>query len=115
MKKIKYYYNTNTLRYEKLETPLQVKLLRVFGFVAAAFVTAALISYVAFQFIGSPKEKILEQQNKALRDNYLDLDEDLKSMLTKLGENTKSESLNVLLTPGPHNETYFEHDNTRQW
>lgn len=35
--------------------------------------------------------------------------EDLKSMLTKLGANTKSEPLNVLLTPGPHNETYFEH------
>ena len=57
MKKIKYYYNTNTLRYEKLETTLRVKLLRIFGFVAAALVTASLISYAAFQFIGSPKEK----------------------------------------------------------
>ena len=64
MKKIKYYYNTNTLRYEKLETPLRVKLLRVFGFLAAALVTAALISYLAFQFIGSPKERILQQQNR---------------------------------------------------
>ena len=45
MKKIKYYYNTNTLRYEKLEVPLRVKLLRIFGFIAAALVTAALISY----------------------------------------------------------------------
>ena len=44
MKKIKYYYNTHTLRYEKLETPLRVKLLRVFGFIAAALVTAAIIS-----------------------------------------------------------------------
>jgi hypothetical protein len=60
MKKIKYYYNTSTLRYEKVETPLRVKLLRIFGFIAAALVTAALISYAAFQFIGSPKEKILE-------------------------------------------------------
>ena len=39
MKKIKYYYNTHTLRYEKVETPLRVKLLRVFGFIAAALVT----------------------------------------------------------------------------
>jgi hypothetical protein len=31
MKKIKYYYNTHTLRYEKLEVPLRVKLLRVFA------------------------------------------------------------------------------------
>ena len=52
MKKIKYYYNTNTLRYEKLEVPLRVKLLRIFGFIDAALVTAALISYFAFQFVG---------------------------------------------------------------
>jgi hypothetical protein len=35
MKKIKYYYNTNTLRYEKLVTPLRVKLLGIFGFFSA--------------------------------------------------------------------------------
>src|SRR5678815_5652821 len=59
MKKIKYYYNTHSLRYEKLETPFRVKLLRVFGFIATAIVTSAIISYFAFQFIGSPGEKIL--------------------------------------------------------
>ncbi|MFN8289188.1 MAG: M23 family metallopeptidase [Chitinophagaceae bacterium] len=80
MKKIKYYYNTNTLRYEKLETPFRVKLLRIFGFIAAALVTAGLISYAAFQFIGSPKEKILQQQNRALRDNYRDLEDTLASI-----------------------------------
>lgn len=80
MKKIKYYYNTNTLRYEKLETPLRVKLLRIFGFIAAALVTAGLISYFAFQFIGSPKERILQQQNANLRDNYRQLRDRIKSM-----------------------------------
>ena len=60
MKKIKYYYNTHSLRYEKLVTPLRVKLLRVFGFIAAALVTSVIISYFAFQFVGSPTEKILQ-------------------------------------------------------
>lgn len=92
MKKIKYYYNTNTLRYEKLETPLRVKLLRVFGFIAAALVTAALISYAAFQFIGSPKEKILEQQNKSLRDNYNDLEDELKSVQQQMKELEKRDN-----------------------
>lgn len=92
MKKIKYYYNTNTLRYEKLETPLRVKLLRVFGFVAAALVTAALISFVAFQFIGSPKERILEQQNKALRENYKELDEELNSAQQQMKELEKRDN-----------------------
>lgn len=92
MKKIKYYYNTNTLRYEKLETPLRVKLLRIFGFIAAALVTAALISYAAFQFIGSPKEKILEQQNKALRNNYDDLEDELKSVQQQMKELEKRDN-----------------------
>ncbi len=70
MKKIKYYYNTHTLRYEKLETPLRVKLLRIFGFIAAAIVTAAIIVAIAFQYIDSPKEKILRQENDDLKENY---------------------------------------------
>ena len=59
MKKIKYYYNTNTLRYEKLETPLRVKLLRVLGFIAASVVTAIIIVSIAFKYVDSPKEKLL--------------------------------------------------------
>lgn len=92
MKKIKYYYNTNTLRYEKLETPLRVKLLRIFGFVAAAFVTAALISFFAFQFIGSPKEKILQQQNNALRNNYETLRDELQSIERQMTELEKRDN-----------------------
>lgn len=92
MKKIKYYYNTTTLRYEKLETPLRVKLLRIFGFVAAAFVTAALISYVAFQFIGSPQEKILKNQNDALKDKYEQLENALEGVQTQMLELEKRDN-----------------------
>lgn len=92
MKKIKYYYNTNTLRYEKLETPLRVKLLRVFGFMAAALVTAGLISYLAFQFIGSPNEKRLGDQNKALRDNYNEMENELKSVQQQMKELEKRDN-----------------------
>ncbi len=92
MKKIKYYYNTNTLRYEKLETPLRVKLLRVFGFIAAALVTAGLIAYFAFQFIGSPKERILQQQNANLRDNYRQLNEKIKSIRQQMQELEKRDN-----------------------
>ena len=92
MKKIKYYYNTNTLRYEKLEVPLRVKLLRIFGFVAAALVTAGLISYVAFQFIGSPKEKILQQQNENLKDNYKDLSNQVQSIQQQMKELEKRDN-----------------------
>jgi hypothetical protein len=62
MKKVKYYYNANTLRYEKLVVPLRVQLLRVLGFIAAALVTALIIVAIAFRFLDSPKEKILRMQ-----------------------------------------------------
>jgi murein DD-endopeptidase MepM/ murein hydrolase activator NlpD len=92
MKKIKYYYNTNTLRYEKLEVPLRVKLLRIFGFIAAAIVTAALISYFAFQFIGSPNEKLLRLQNERLRDRYADLSEKANSLGQQMAELEKRDN-----------------------
>ncbi|MCC7402732.1 MAG: peptidoglycan DD-metalloendopeptidase family protein [Chitinophagaceae bacterium] len=92
MKKIKYYYNTNTLRYEKLETPLRVKLLRVFGFIAAAFVTAALISFVAFRFIGSPNEKLLHIRFEQLTDKYHELNDQLKTMTDQMQELEKRDN-----------------------
>lgn len=70
MKKIKYYYNTHTLRYEKLEVPLRVRLLKVFGFLAATLVAALIIVSIAFKYIDSPKEKILADENLALKNNY---------------------------------------------
>jgi murein DD-endopeptidase MepM/ murein hydrolase activator NlpD len=92
MKKIKYYYNTSSLRYEKLETPLRVRLLRIFGFVAAAFVTAALISFVAFRFVGSPNEKILRAQNSNLRYRYKELNERAKAMQQEMDELEKRDN-----------------------
>ncbi len=86
MKKIKYYYNTHTLRYEKLETPLRVKLLRVFSFIAAALVTSAIISYFAFKFIGSPTEKLLRAQNEQLKDSYDELSDTIKALQQQMVE-----------------------------
>ncbi|MEO6455419.1 MAG: M23 family metallopeptidase [Ginsengibacter sp.] len=70
MKKIKYYYNTHTLRYEKLVTPLRVMLLRFFGFVAAALVTALILVSIAFRFIPSPQAKIAEARYVKMKENY---------------------------------------------
>lgn len=92
MKKIKYYYNTHSLRYEKLETPLRVKLLRVFGFLATALVTSAIISYFAFQFIGSPGEKILRTQNEQLRTRYENLNDEVKNLEQQMAELEKRDN-----------------------
>jgi murein DD-endopeptidase MepM/ murein hydrolase activator NlpD len=86
MKKIKYFYNTHTLRYEKLETPLRVKLLRVFGFLATALVTSVIISYVAFRFVGSPSEKILRSENDRLKYRFQALSREVKELQDQMGE-----------------------------
>ena len=70
MKKIKYYYNTNTLRYEKLETPLRVKLLRVLGFIAASVVSAIIIVSIAFKYVASPAEKNLQRKYEIAEEKY---------------------------------------------
>ncbi len=92
MKKIKYFYNTHTLRYEKLVTPLRVKLLRVFGFIAAALVTSVIISYFAFQFVGSPYEKQLKAQNDRLSDKYSELNTQVDSLMLRMAELEKRDN-----------------------
>jgi murein DD-endopeptidase MepM/ murein hydrolase activator NlpD len=92
MKKVKYYYNTHTLRYEKLETPLRVKLLRIFGFIAAALVTSAIISYFAFQFVGSPNEQILKNQSESLKNKYSELEDTVNSVQQRMVELEKRDN-----------------------
>jgi hypothetical protein len=84
MKKIKYYYNTNTLRYEKLETPLHVKLLRVLGFISAAIVTSIIIVSIAYRYFPSTKEKALMQYNEQLQERYWVLDEQVAKMQQRM-------------------------------
>ncbi len=86
MKKIKYFYNTHTLRYEKLITPLRVKLLRLFGFLATVAVSAAIIVAIAFRYIDSPKEKLLRQQNEDMRDDYAVLNKQLQQLQQQMSE-----------------------------
>lgn len=84
MKKIKYFYNTHTLRYEKLETLLRVKLLRVFGFIAAALVTSFIIVLVGQRYFPSNSERLLRSENdqltfqlKILRQQLAEIDQRL--------------------------------------
>ncbi len=92
MKKIKYYYNTNTLRYEKLETPLRVKLLRVLGFISAALVTAFLVLTIAYRYFPSLNEKRLIQDNLALQQQFYALQDQTQKMQIRLRELEKRDN-----------------------
>lgn len=72
LKKVKkYFYNTKTLRFEKLEVPLYIKLLRVLGFMSTAIVTAVIVVGIAFRFLDSPKEKQMRQDLHTMQETYL--------------------------------------------
>jgi murein DD-endopeptidase MepM/ murein hydrolase activator NlpD len=92
MKKIKYYYNTNTLRYEKLETPLQVKLLRVLGFIAASAVTAIILVSIAFRYLDSPKEKLLRQQYESAQENFDVLSDQTRKLQQQMAQLEKRDN-----------------------
>jgi murein DD-endopeptidase MepM/ murein hydrolase activator NlpD len=69
MKKIKYFYNTNTLRYEKLSTPLRIRLLRFFGFLSALMVSSGIVIYLYSKF--GPKPKNPENARyEIMKDDY---------------------------------------------
>jgi murein DD-endopeptidase MepM/ murein hydrolase activator NlpD len=86
MKKIKYFYNTNTLRYEKLVTPLRVKLLRIFGFLSAAFVTSFIIGSVFNRFVPKATERETDIKYGILKDDYTTLNEKLKLLQQQMAE-----------------------------
>ena len=92
MKKIKYFYNTTTLRYEKLVTPLRVKLLRVFGFFSAFLVTAALVIWVYTRFIPKPADNVAYEKMRMMRDDYNNLASKLKAVEEKMAELEKRDN-----------------------
>jgi murein DD-endopeptidase MepM/ murein hydrolase activator NlpD len=86
MKKIKYYYNTHTLRYEKLVTPFRVKLLRIFGFISALIVSSALVIWVYTKFFPKPADKEARLKYELMKDNYLTLKKTVKSLQEQMAE-----------------------------
>ena len=80
MKKIKYFFNTHTLRFEKIEVPLKVRLLQTIGFVIASLAVGVLFVAILFKFIDSPKERLLRQQNTAYKESYAVLQERMKQL-----------------------------------
>lgn len=62
MKKNKYFFNPHNLEFEKVTVSLGTRLLRVFGFMSATLVAAALILFLAYTYIDSPKEKQLKRE-----------------------------------------------------
>ncbi|MEY3538775.1 MAG: hypothetical protein RL188_192 [Bacteroidota bacterium] len=86
MKKIKYFFNTHTLRFEKIEVPFKVRLLQTIGFILASIGVGVLFVAILFQYIDSPKERLLRQQNTAYKESYAVLQERMKQLELQMVE-----------------------------
>jgi len=84
MGKIKYYYNAQTLSYEKISPSFGKSLFRFFGFALASLFTAIAIIIIAFMYIDSPKEKKLYAQINDLEEQYTFLSGELDKISTVL-------------------------------
>ena len=92
MKKIKYFYNTHTLRYEKLVTPFRVKLLRIFGFISALLVSSAFIIWMYTKFIPKPTDKEAQYKYEMMNDNYTALNEKVKTLQQQMSDLEKRDN-----------------------
>ena len=94
VKKEKYYYNLKTLQYEKVKVTWGSRILKSFGFLSAALVTAFILSIIGGSLFSSPKEKMLMQENQAQKEQLEYLGEAV-SDLSKIVDDLQDRDRNI--------------------
>jgi hypothetical protein len=84
MRKEKFVYNTQTLRYEKVVVTTKNRLLRAFGFLCAAILTAFIFTLITHRYTTSPKEKLLLQEIDQLKAELQDSEREIDRMSENL-------------------------------
>tara|TARA_B100001758_G_scaffold247507_1_gene265618 strand:+ start:18196 stop:19167 length:972 start_codon:yes stop_codon:yes gene_type:complete len=86
MAKVKYYYDTKTLSYKRIELSTVNKLKYIFYFLIGSASTGLLMVIIFFQFFDSPKEKILNREIQQLTSQYEIVQDKLKQVELVLDE-----------------------------
>ena len=94
MKKVKYYYDTKSLSYKKIERSWRKRLKHLFVFLSASAFFAALMLIAFFNFFDSPKEKMLLREIDNMSLQYELMNEKLKQ-ITAVLENVQDRDDNI--------------------
>ncbi len=94
MAKTKYYYNSRTLKYEKVKTSSKKIALRILGFVTSSFAFALFLLYIGFTFIDSPQEKQLKREINQMALQY-DIVQDRMRQVEAALENMQERDDNI--------------------
>lgn len=86
MSKIRYKFNTKTLSYERAQTSLRTKVLRVLSFLATVSVIGAIAVFVSWRYLGSPREKQLQREIDKMKFQYEVLQNRMALMDTVLAD-----------------------------
>ncbi|QOR76938.1 MAG: M23 family metallopeptidase [Thermoflavifilum sp.] len=115
MKKVKYYYDTRSLRYERWVMPVWMKLLRATGIVLAILFTAILIFLLASPFLDTPHDKMLRQELGMMRDRYHVLTGQLQRLELQLHElqNRDNQIYRAIFAASPIPDSLRAHEQAR--
>jgi hypothetical protein len=80
MGKEKFIYNTQTLRYEKVEVTSRERIIRVFGFLCAVLVSGFLFTLLVWNFFPSPKEEALLRELDQMKNQVTHMNQALDDM-----------------------------------
>jgi len=70
MAKTKYYFNTDSLKFERVVITFRKKFFRVFGWLSTAAVFGSIVLLLAYSFLDSPKEKQLKRELSGMNLQY---------------------------------------------
>lgn len=80
MRKEKFYFNTQTLQYEKVVTSLNTKILRAVGVSCGIFVAALVLLSISYNFFPTPKEEALKREIEQMKTHYAEMKTEVDQM-----------------------------------
>ena len=92
MRKEKFIYNTQTLRYEKVVEPLSTTILRIFGFLCAAVVTGFVLMLITHKYFPSPELASVRNENQQLQSEIDGFSQNFEQLSTVLQEIQKRDA-----------------------
>ena len=85
MAKVKYYYDSDTLSYRKIELRKRDRFRKMVVFLLASAMAGALMVFVMYQFIESPRQKVLKRELENMKLHYELLDKKMLQAQDVLG------------------------------
>lgn len=86
MAKVKYRFNPESIRYEKVEINIKTRILNVLKHAVSSSVLAVFMVAGLFYFFGSPKERALVRENQQLLNQYNRLNNELEQIQNVLAD-----------------------------